>query len=241
MPNASNTDRVRDADRRRRDDRTTRAVLAVQGPQAHERLATVFPEAAAVGRFRVGRGDVGGHAVHRRRHRLHRRARRRDRRARPTRAGDLWEAIVGAGDRARPASAPATRCASRPALPLHGHELGPGITPLQAGLGWVVAWGKADVPRPRRAGRRARARASHRHLVGIATEGRRPPRAELRRARRRRDGRRGDERQLLAGARPRHRPRRSCRRTSSRAPRSTIDVRGTALPGTVVPRRSSPR
>ena len=28
------------------------------------------------------------------------------------------------------------------ALPLHGHELGPGITPLQAGLGWVVAWDK---------------------------------------------------------------------------------------------------
>ena len=28
-------------------------------------------------------------------------------------------------------------------LPLHGHELGPGITPLQAGLGWVVAWDKA--------------------------------------------------------------------------------------------------
>ena len=27
-------------------------------------------------------------------------------------------------------------------LPLHGHELGPGITPLQAGLGWVVAWDK---------------------------------------------------------------------------------------------------
>ena len=24
--------------------------------------------------------------------------------------------------------------------PLHGHELGPGITPLQAGLSWVVAW-----------------------------------------------------------------------------------------------------
>ena len=29
-------------------------------------------------------------------------------------------------------------------LPLHGHELGPGITPLQAGLGWVVGWDKGD-------------------------------------------------------------------------------------------------
>ena len=27
-------------------------------------------------------------------------------------------------------------------LPLHGHELGAGITPLQAGLGWVVSWDK---------------------------------------------------------------------------------------------------
>ena len=27
-------------------------------------------------------------------------------------------------------------------LPLHGHELGPGITPLEAGLSWVVAWDK---------------------------------------------------------------------------------------------------
>ena len=29
-------------------------------------------------------------------------------------------------------------------LPLHGHELGPGITPLQAGLGWVVRFDKGD-------------------------------------------------------------------------------------------------
>ena len=28
--------------------------------------------------------------------------------------------------------------------PLHGHELGPGITPLEAGLGWVVRWDKGD-------------------------------------------------------------------------------------------------
>ena len=29
-------------------------------------------------------------------------------------------------------------------LPLHGHELGPGITPLQAELGWVVGWAKGE-------------------------------------------------------------------------------------------------
>ena len=54
-----------------------------------------------------------------------------------------------------PASAPATRCASRPGCPLHGHELGPGITPLQAGLGWVVALGQGRLPGPGRAGGRA--------------------------------------------------------------------------------------
>ena len=29
-------------------------------------------------------------------------------------------------------------------LPLHGQDLGPGITPLQAGLGWVVRWDKGE-------------------------------------------------------------------------------------------------
>src|SRR5690606_39172405 len=52
MPNASNTDRVVATIG---GDETThsRAVLAVQGPEARSRLAQVFPEAAEVGRFRV--------------------------------------------------------------------------------------------------------------------------------------------------------------------------------------------
>ena len=37
---------------------------------------------------------------------------------------------------------PTTALRLEAALPLHGHELGPGITPLQAGLGWVVSWDK---------------------------------------------------------------------------------------------------
>jgi aminomethyltransferase len=61
-------------------------------------------------------------------------------------------------------------------LPLHGHELGPGITPLQAGLGWVVAWNKEHF-RGREALIAERERGVSRHLVGIATEGRRPPRS----------------------------------------------------------------
>jgi aminomethyltransferase len=61
-------------------------------------------------------------------------------------------------------------------LPLHGHELGPGITPLQAGLGWVVAWGKGDF-RGRAALEAERAAGVARSLRGIETEGRQPPRA----------------------------------------------------------------
>jgi aminomethyltransferase len=62
-------------------------------------------------------------------------------------------------------------------LPLHGHELGPGITPLQAGLGWVVGWDKDDF-RGRTALAAEKERGVARKLRGIATEGRRPPRAE---------------------------------------------------------------
>jgi aminomethyltransferase len=61
MPNASNTDRVRAAIG---GDETTgeRAVLAVQGPRAKERLTTVFPRhrrsAASVSRPQRGRGTT---------------------------------------------------------------------------------------------------------------------------------------------------------------------------------------
>ncbi|MGI9023317.1 MAG: glycine cleavage T C-terminal barrel domain-containing protein, partial [Acidimicrobiales bacterium] len=60
-------------------------------------------------------------------------------------------------------------------LPLHGHELGPGITPLQAGLGWVVAWGKGDFG-GRAALEAEQAAGVARALRGLATEGRQPPR-----------------------------------------------------------------
>ena len=58
----------------------------------------------------------------------------------------LWDAIVGAG--IEPAGLGARDTLRLEAgLPLHGHELGLGITPLQAGLGWVVGWDKDRFPR----------------------------------------------------------------------------------------------
>ncbi len=174
MPNASNTDRVRDAIGGRE---TTheRAVLAVQGPAAIERLTAVFPEAAAVGRFRVahatwsgapcvvaGTGYTGERGV--------------EIAVPAVVAPDLWAAVTAAG--IVPAGLGARDTLRLEAgLPLHGHELGPGITPLQAGLGWVVAWGKPSF-RGKGALEAERDRGIARRLVGIATEGRRPPRAE---------------------------------------------------------------
>ena len=174
MPNASNTDRVVAAvggvETTHR-----RAVLAVQGPRAAERLAAVFPAAAGIGRFRVAYADWNG--------------------VQCTVAGtgytgergleisvpaevaaELWAAVVAAG--ITPAGLGARDTLRlEAALPLHGHELGPGITPLQAGLGWVVAWNKGHF-RGRDALAAERDRGVARQLVGIATEGRRPPRAD---------------------------------------------------------------
>jgi aminomethyltransferase len=174
MPNASNTDGVRDAIG---GVETThdRAVLAVQGPRAKERLATVFPDAAAVGRFRVstlnwegttcvvaGTGYTGEAGVEI---------------AMPSAAAtDLWAAITSAG--VTPAGLGARDTLRLEAgLPLHGHELGAGITPLQAGLGWVVAWSKPEF-RGRAALDAERTAGVPRRLMGIATDGRRPPRAD---------------------------------------------------------------
>ena len=50
-------------------------------------------------------------------------------------------------------------------LPLHGHELGPGITPLQARLGWVVRWDKGDFRGPCT----ARSRSATRARAGCST------------------------------------------------------------------------
>ncbi len=61
MPNASNTDRVVAALGAGAVDVTAeRAIIALQGPQARALLAPVSPEAAAIGRFHVGRFTWNG-------------------------------------------------------------------------------------------------------------------------------------------------------------------------------------
>jgi aminomethyltransferase len=172
MPNASNTARVLAAIGGT-DTTADRAVLAVQGPDARRRLAQVAPEAATVGRFAVasfewqgapciaaGTGYTGEDGVEC---------------AVPAGSAEaLWAAIVGAG--IAPAGLGARDTLRLEAgLPLHGHELGPGITPLQAGLGWVVGWDKG--PFVGRAALEAeRESGPARRLRGLLAAGRQPPR-----------------------------------------------------------------
>jgi aminomethyltransferase len=173
IPNASNTERVRAAIGGS-DVTAERAVIAVQGPQARSRLATAWPEAADVGRFRVaevawrgtpcvvaGTGYTGEAGVEL---------------AVPADvAVDVWQAVLSSG--VVPAGLGARDTLRLEAgLPLHGHELGPGITPLQAGLGWVVAWDKPSGFAGREPLLAERERGPARLLRGIVTEGRRPPR-----------------------------------------------------------------
>lgn len=173
MPNASNTSRVREAIGGE-EVTATRALIAIQGPGARRRLSGVAPAAADVARFAVGRfewrgtqcvaagtGYTGEDGVEC---------------AVPIDAAQaFWDALLAAG--ILPAGLGARDTLRLEAgLPLHGHELGPGITPLQAGLGWVVSWDKGDF-RGRQALEAERRRGVHRRLRGLATQGRQPPRA----------------------------------------------------------------
>ena len=193
MPNASNTDRVvaalsgqpsdasvagvsspRIVDCGIADVTAERAVIAVQGPEARSRLAAAgAAQAAELGRFKVCDADIADVSV--------------------TVAGTgytgedgveiavpaaqalaVWERLSEAG--VQPAGLGARDTLRLEAgLPLHGHELGPGITPLQAGLGWVVRWDKGDF-RGRDALTAEREAGPRRRLQGLKSQGRRPPR-----------------------------------------------------------------
>jgi aminomethyltransferase len=173
MPNASNTARVLDAVGGV-DVTDSRAVLAVQGPASRDKLAAACPEAASVARFHVrrfewhgapcvaaGTGYTGEDGV--------------EIFVPADTAPVLWQAVLDAG--IPPAGLGARDTLRLEAgLPLHGHELGPGITPLQANLGWVVAWDKPAGFRGRDALAAERARGVARRLRGLSAKDRRPPR-----------------------------------------------------------------
>ncbi|MFZ4515815.1 MAG: glycine cleavage system aminomethyltransferase GcvT [Acidimicrobiia bacterium] len=151
-----------------------RAVLAIQGPNARARLSKVSPEAAAVKRFDVttvpwrdtslvvaGTGYTGEDGV--------------EIQVPVAHADAFWRALLDAG--VRPAGLGARDTLRlEMGYPLHGHELGPGITPLEAGLGWVVRTDKG--PFRGREALTTRADAGvDRLLFGLRGEGRQIPRA----------------------------------------------------------------
>jgi aminomethyltransferase len=184
MPNASNTApllaALEDARNGHADGACTiadvtgdRAVIAVQGPEARTELEALHPAWAEVPRFAVrpaafdgeagwvaGTGYTGEDGVE-----LHVPA--------PV-APAVWRLLLDAG--IRPAGLGARDTLRLEAgLPLHGHELGPGITPLQAGLSWVVRFEKGDF-RGRAALLGERERGVDRQLRGLLLDGRQIPR-----------------------------------------------------------------
>lgn len=180
MPNASNTDSVDaalgedGAGFTAHNTTAERAIIAVQGPHARALLESVSPAMAAVPRFRVaevawddttvvvaGTGYTGEDGVEI---------------AVPVEAaGELWDAILATG--VLPAGLGARDTLRLEAgLPLHGNELGPGITSLQAGLGWVVRWDKGDF-NGRDALEAEREAGPRRLLRGLLVDGRRPARS----------------------------------------------------------------
>jgi aminomethyltransferase len=89
-------------------------------------------------------------------------------------ASEVWNALLSVG--VIPAGLGARDTLRLEAgLPLHGHELGAGITPLQANLEWVVAWTKSEFS-GKDALLQEKAVGPTRRLVGISLEGRRPAR-----------------------------------------------------------------
>ncbi len=175
MPNASNTSRVLAAIPGT-DVTGDRAMIALQGPRARSLAYPLLPQAAEVPHFGVtngiykgtqifiaGTGYTGEDGVEI---------------SVPNEvAPALWEELVHLG--ATPAGLGARDTLRLEAgLPLYGHELGEGITPLQAGLGWVVAFSK-----PQFLGKQALVREMEhgltRKLIGLKGNTRQPLRQGL--------------------------------------------------------------
>ena len=170
MPNASNTSGVTSA-LPGVDVTPERCVLAVQGPRAREKVASVDIRFAEVGRFRVTRFDYAGVEV----------------RVAGTGytgedgleiaapnevAEELLRAMVGAG--IAPAGLGARDTLRlEAALPLYGHELSLTSTTLEARLGWVIGWDK-ETFKGRSAVEAEKERGSSRLLTGVKADGRQP-------------------------------------------------------------------
>lgn len=170
MPNASNTSGVTAA-LPGRDVTGERCILAVQGPHARAKVATLGTGFAEVPRFGVRRFDFRGVEV---------------RVAGTGYTGEDGLEIAAPNEVAEEVLAGLVGAAITPAglgardtlrlesaLPLYGHELSLNSTTLEASLGWVLGWEK-DTFRGRQAVEAERQRGVSRHLTGVLADGRQP-------------------------------------------------------------------
>ncbi|MGH9023751.1 MAG: glycine cleavage T C-terminal barrel domain-containing protein, partial [Acidimicrobiia bacterium] len=152
-----------------RDVTSARALVAAQGRQALTRLFRIAPELPRVGHFEVastsfgalaGTGYTGEPGVE-----LHIDA---------DEALQWWGRLIDGGFTPAGLGARDTLRLEM-GYPLHGSDLGAGITPLQAGLSWTVGWDKESF-----VGREAlvdeRQRGVTRRLRGVLLDGRQVPR-----------------------------------------------------------------
>lgn len=170
MPNASNTSNLL-RHIPGSDVTATRTIIALQGPNYESVLRKVVPQVLPISHFEVksttwkgstikiaGTGYTGENGV--------------ELSLPNNAAGEMWQELMKAG--ALPAGLGARDTLRLEAgLPLHGHELGEGITPLQAGLGWVVAFDKGNF-QGREALLKQQSLGINTKLVGIRGTTRRP-------------------------------------------------------------------
>ncbi|EQD46139.1 glycine cleavage system T protein, partial [mine drainage metagenome] len=170
VANAANTALVRDTIGGI-DATSLRALIAVQGPKSRELISRLSPEASELSGNEVrslslggspcvvaGTGYTGEDGV--------------EIDVPADRAAHLFSQLVELG--AVPAGLGARDTLRTEAgLPLFGHELGPGISPLAAGLDWVVGWNKESF-RGRIPLVRERQHGSAMKLWGLAGYTRRP-------------------------------------------------------------------
>ena len=170
LANAANTQLVADT-LHAEDITSSRALLAVQGPNTRKVLSMIYPELSTIKSNQVrvitidgasctaaGTGYTGEDGIEIEVPAAH--------------ADSLFSRILDAG--ATPAGLGARDTLRLEAgLPLFGHELGPGISPLQAGLDWVVGWQKKSF-RGKVALEKERESGPGRILWGLIGENRRP-------------------------------------------------------------------
>ncbi len=179
MPNASNTSRVTEALTSLGGIEVTeithhRAVIAIQGPKAREHFARISEEGSKTPRFCVteieiqgspivvaGTGYTGEDGV--------------ELSIPIDKAEEIWERLIEIGS--KPAGLGARDTLRLEAgLPLHGNDLSPEITPIEANFKWVVAMEKPMFP-GRDAIQNQLEKGISKKLYALSTNGRRPPRS----------------------------------------------------------------